>query len=550
MKHNITIVTSLIDLGRGDLEGGFARSFDKYLECFSKLLTVEFPMVIFCDAVVEEFVLKYRKRTNTHFVRHTVDSLRKFPFYDAVQKIRKDEAWLGQAGWLADSTQAKLELYNPLVMSKQFLLNDASLHNPFDTKYFLWMDAGLANTVGNIHEIINDPNFQRRITPKLNKMLYVCFPYDGKVEVHGFRKDKMDQFAGKETTYVARGGVFGGTKDVINTFNGMYYSLLDDTLGQGLMGTEESIFTILSYRHPKLCNIHMIEGNGLVYKFFEDLQNQPVPTTPVEEQLAIYALTFNIPKQFNMWVESFAKAYPKEFKSCKKYIINNSTDPNVAEEYNSIFTKHGFHEIKFDNIGINSARQYAAEHFAESGHEYMVFFEDDMLLCDKDFTPVRCKSGFSRWQDDLFDKSITIMENESLDYLKLCFSEFFGDNHDNWAWFNVPQDKKSTYFPSQEGRPVKKTIISHTGTCQGIPYAVGQYHYCNWPILFNKEGNKKVFLDTKWEHLYEQTLMSNAMRLIHAGKLRVGSLLATPIDHQRHFHYSKGIRRENIHYKN
>lgn len=550
MKNNLTIVTSLIDLGRGELKGDFNRSFDKYLECFSKLLKTKLPMVIFCDKDVEEFVLKHRPRETTHFVRHTANDLRKFPFYDQIQTIRQSAKWLSQAGWLPDSTQAKLELYNPLVMSKQFFLNDATLHNPFDSKYFLWVDAGLANTVGNIHEILNDPTFVKRISPKLNKMLYVCFPYDGTVEVHGYNKSKMNTLAGVETAYVARGGVFGGTKDAINAVNDMYYGLLSESFNQGLMGTEESIFTILSYRQPKMFNLHMIDSNGLVYKFFEDLKKAPTPVVNEAEHLAIYALTFNIPKQFTLWVESFQKAYPKEFNECRKYVINNSTDPEVAGEYAELFTRYGFEEFKFDNIGINSARQFAAEHFDKSGHDYMVFFEDDMLLCDKDFIPATCKSGFTRWQGGLFEKGISIMESESLDYLKLCFSEFYGDNHDNWAWHNVPSDRKAKYFPKISGRSEKKTVISHTGTLRGTPYAVGEYHYCNWPILFNKAGNQKVFLDTIWEHLYEQTLMSNTMRQMHEGKIRAGSLLATPIDHQRRYHYHKDIRRENKNYKN
>ena len=53
---------------------------------------------------------------------------------------------------------------------------------------------------------------------------------------------------------VARGGFFGGNKNKINQINSIYYSLLMETLDNGLMGTEESIFTIMLYRYSDAIN--------------------------------------------------------------------------------------------------------------------------------------------------------------------------------------------------------------------------------------------------------------------------------------------------------
>ena len=38
-------------------------------------------------------------------------------------------------------------MYNPLVMSKVFLLNDAKIMDNFNSDYMFWIDAGLTNTV-------------------------------------------------------------------------------------------------------------------------------------------------------------------------------------------------------------------------------------------------------------------------------------------------------------------------------------------------------------------------------------------------------------------
>lgn len=548
MSSNLTLVTALFDLGRGNLQGGFGRSFDHYKECFKKLLDVKYNLVIYCEPELNDFVWQHRTHENTRIVNKTLDDLRNFPFYQQVQDIRQDPQWYGQSGWIPDSTQAKLELYNPLVMSKQFFLNDATHFNFFDTKYFLWIDGGLANTV-NLQAYINE-DFERRITPDLNKMLYVCFPYDGTVEVHGFEKGAMNRMAGADTKWVARGGIFGGPKHIINEINDIYYGLLSESFNRRLMGTEESIFTIITYKHPEKVNVRMIEGNGLVYKYFEDLNNVPVAAV-AEEPLAFYVLTYNLPKQFELWAKSFEEAFPLEFKSTKKYVINNSTIKSVDKEYKKLFKKYGFEEFKKDNIGINGGRQFAADHFLESGHEYMVFFEDDMLLQVPGSPP--CKNGFTTYHKDLFDKAIDIVRENDLDYLKLAFSEFYGDNHKNWAWENLPKAKKDEYFPPRsDNAEIWKTKVHYTGSLRGLPYAVGEYHYCNWPILFTKRGTQRVFKLVQYASLYEQTWMSQTMMHMRDPNvgLRAGSLLATTINHNRVYHYDGKTRRENEHYTN
>lgn len=546
-KSNLTLVTALFDLGRGEMGTSFSRSFEHYKECFSRLLKLDFNLVIFCEPELDEFIWQFRTHENTRIVRRTKDDLRAFPFYSKIQQIRTNPNWLNQAGWLADSTQAKLELYNPLVMSKQFFLNDATLFNFFETEYFLWVDAGLSNTVSL--ETYFDATFEKRIIKHLKKMMYVCFPYDGKVEVHGFEKNKMNALADTETEFVARGGVFGGPKFAINEFNDIYYNLLDQTLNNGYMGTEESIFTIMAYRHASKCNINMIEGNGLVVKFFEDLKKEPLNKNI--EPLAIYVLTYNLPDQLELWINSFKKAYPKEFKKFKKYVINNSNDISIKDKYNQLFKDNNLEVIhENENIGINDGRQLAAEHFDQTDHEYMIFFEDDMLLHDG--TIKVCKNGFNTFTEGLFQKSMEIVENNNLDYLKLSFSEFFGDAHMDWSWENVPRAKIDIYFPNvNESEDIrKKTKIDYTANHRGLSYALGTYHYCNWPLLFSKKGNKAIFLDVKFEHKYEQTFMSHVKSLMHENKIKAGCLLFSAINHVRQFHYVGKTRRENKHYKN
>lgn len=558
-KHNLTIVTGLFDIGRGVMDTSFKRSFEHYKECFGRLLdATKQPMIIYCEPELEEFIWQHRERSNTSIIKKTLDDLRNFPFYKEVQDIRKNENWLNQAGWLRESTQGMLELYNPLVMSKQFFLNDATLYNSFNTNYFLWVDAGITNTV-SIEGYFND-TFEKRIIKKMKKMLYIAYPYEPDTEIHGFSKDKMYEYAGEVTKWVARGGVFGGPKHLINEINDMYYNVLHDSLKKGYMGTEESIFTIIAHKNKEKFNIHMIESNGLVYKFFEDIQHETVKMSDAA-QMAMYFLTFNTPAQLEYTLKKWKTAYPDEFKNCKKYAINNSNDPASDELYNRLFAENDMEVFKPEtNIGICGGRQYAAEHFATTDHDYYIFIEEDMgvhlpfefkdengRIVKQGITDV---CGLTTYHKDVFSKSIDIMEMHDLDYLKLSFAEVYGNNFKDWSWENVPAEKKLRYFPEKDGVKNDRTKVEYWDHHKNLPYFVGHAFYCNWPILFNKAGNKKVFLDVVWENTYEQTWMSHVKNLIVEGKVKAGGLLVSIIDHNRILYYDGKTRRENKNYTN
>src|SRR5207253_200805 len=163
-----------------------------------------------------------------------------------------------------------------------------------------------------------------------------------------------------------RGGFFGSNKKIISQMNSIYYNLLMDTLGNGYIGTEESLFTIALYRYSDLTNYVEIEENGLLWKFFEDLKNDQIV------------------------VKSMGK----------------------------------------NNIGICGGRQFIAEHFQNSDADYYIFFEDDMMLHENNNT--FCKNGFRTYVPYLYDKTLEIMKRENYDFLKLNFTEFYGDNTQQW----------------------------------------------------------------------------------------------------------------------
>ena len=556
--NKITLVTGLWNIKRDELTEGWSRSFQHYLDKFEQLLQVDNPMIIFGDSELESFVFERRDKSNTQFITRSQDWFRNNEFYGKIQEIRNNPEWYNLAGWLPESTQAKLDMYNPLVMSKMFLLNDARIMDQFNSEMMFWIDAGLTNTVHPGY--FTHDKVLEKLPKYVSKFSFVCFPYEANNEIHGFEFNKLNSIAGSQVNKVARGGFFGGPKHTINDMNGIYYNLLKNTLSEGYMGTEESIFSIMCYTHSDLINYFEIESNGLFGKFFEDLKNDDLKpksesvikteNTLDTNKVGLYVITFNSPNQFRTLIDSMI-AYDKDYiYKTKKFLLDNSSDLTTTKEYSIICEEYGFEHIKKDNLGICGGRQWIAEHFQnETDLDFYLFFEDDMFFYPKEGDV--CRNGFNRYVPNLYTKTLQIVKKENFDFLKLNFSEFFGDNGTQWAWYNVPQHIRQKYWPSKNRLPEQgldpnapKAVYDSVRTHQGVPYVTGDVYYCNWPQIVSRTGNQKMFLDTKFQSPFEQTWMSFMYQLVKEGGLYPGLLLMTPTEHDRFDHYSRDLRKE------
>lgn len=558
-NKNLTIVTGLWDIGRPN------RSFETYLEHFENTLKIPNFMFIYAPSSLVDFIWARRDKENTVVKILDFDGLKNFygSFWEPTQTIRKDPKWYTQAGWLQNSPQAICEWYNPIVQSKMPMLHDVKCHNPFNTDYFIWLDAGITTTVPE-GMLIEDRPFDK-INQYLDSMLFLSYPYEADKEIHGFEYEGMNRYAQKKVEYVCRGGLFGGHKDFISSSNSMYWNLLNSSLREGLMGTEESIFTIMSYLDPSIHKRYALDDNGLIVKFIQALNENKVelekrkikyndPIGFYNQQLdktILYVLGFNFPKQFQVLIDSFEK-HPEWLSKPRKILINNSDSDAAISEYEQICKKYGFeHIVTGKNLGICGGRQFAAEHFQQTEAKYYMFFEDDMCLHEP-LENLHCRNGFRCFVPNLYDKIHHIMAREDFDYLKLSFTEVYMDNNLQVSWYNVPQKVRSKIWPEYDQLPIHgldfncpKTEFKNINSYQELPYVSGNIYYANWPMIVSKKGNKKMFIDIKWEYPYEQTWMSQIFQDNLEGKYKAGILLASPINHNRVSHYQKEQRKEN-----
>jgi FkbM family methyltransferase len=564
INTELTVVTGLWNIGRT------GRSFDHYIEHFKKFLEIPNYMLIFIPVEYEHLIWEVRDRVNTSVKIYELSDIKNIyaPFWDRTQKIRTDEEWYnltGENGWLKDSPQATLEWYNPIVMSKMFMLHDATIWNPFNTELFIWLDAGITNTVYENYFI--QDRVLDKINPFLDTFLFLSYPYDANDEIHGFKIDDMNRLSKDKVKYVCRGGLFGGTREYIHEANSDYYHLVETTLSNGLMGTEESIFTIMSYLKPDVYRRYSLDDNGLIVKFTESLVDDNVKLVPIRDnrpklkiqnpnlsktKTSLYMLTFNFPEQIEHTLETWEKNSPDWLKKPRKILIDNSTNKEARIGNKVIADKWGFeHIIREENTGINGGRLFAAEHFNDSDSDFYFFFEDDMGL--NYFTDLGfCRNGFRKFIPNLYDIVHKIMIKEDFDFLKLSYTEVFMDNNIQVSWYNIPKDLRTKLWPHYDQLPVAgldqnspRTKFNTIDVFDGVSYITGDIYYANWPMIVSREGNRKMFLETKWEHPYEQTWMSYMFQETINGNLNPAVLLASPVCHDRIKYYEPEERREN-----
>ena len=559
LMNNITLVTGLYDMGRDQLDPMFKRDFTFYLERFTELLnaTLDYPMVIFTEPKVVPIVEQIRDKSRTRIITRTSEEFKKwFEFTPQVTAIRSSESWYSQASWLQESPQAKLDLYLPFVLSKMFMMSDSSIFNPFNTDYFLWVDAGITNTV-HVGYFSHD-NILQKLPIYLDPFLFLTFPYETGVEIHGYQREELNKLANvSNVKFVCRGGLFGGKKESIQKFNGIYYNLLKTSLNSGQLGTEESLFTALAYNYPFDLNLFALQEHGMIGYFCEAVKTgqgafvNPATIRPIDNltttnhlesraiipsnDVATYFLTFNFSDQLEHTLKTIKENQP-EILNTHCVLLDNSTDVVALEQNKEIAKRYSMRYEAHGNLGICSGRFWCAKDFNQhSEYHYMLFFEDDMTCCGPNTPP--CKSGFQRYTQNLLRKSLQILNKESLDFLKLTFSEFFGTNEHAWAWYNVPQEVRPELFPEQpnklDGVPIPHTRFTSIKTYEELPYALGLVHFCNWPILLTKEGSRKIFLDPEFAYPQEATMMSHAYQKQAKGELFGGVLLASPIEHYR-----------------
>lgn len=265
--NNVNLITGFWNI-RSD------RSEELYLNNFKNVLLIPHNMTIFIPKMYENFVMENRKNLleKTDIIIVELDDIRSKYFsnyWDDTQSIRNNKDWVNSTEWLQRVPQCFSEWYNPIVMSKVFFINLAHKKNNFNSDVYIWVDAGITQHIPKEYVCYDSIS---NMAKSIKTILFTSFEYKNQKEVHGFDYSGFLKYTNEIPEWVCRATIFGSDKKYIDKFNWDYEYYLKDTLQNGYMGTEESIFTLLSLINPYLYKTYDMGKVSMPVNFLKQMK--------------------------------------------------------------------------------------------------------------------------------------------------------------------------------------------------------------------------------------------------------------------------------------
>lgn len=140
IENKFCLVTSLFNINREGMCGNDGRSWNDYLKWFEKTLQIKSPMIIFIEDDMVEFVKNIREYP-TKIITHTVSEIPYFYLKDKIKTIINMEEYKKKID-SPERIECQHPMYTVVQYSKFKWLEQSIKINPFNSKYFFWIDAG------------------------------------------------------------------------------------------------------------------------------------------------------------------------------------------------------------------------------------------------------------------------------------------------------------------------------------------------------------------------------------------------------------------------
>ena len=248
-KHqsmSTTVITALYDIGRDKLTGKVAqRSFSKYLSWFKYLLKINVPMVIFIPSYLEQYVRENRSLDyKTTIIIREFEQLSAYKYYDIIQSIIDNMAKeVGKPKHFSLCPEYMTAKYQTIIYSKFDFLYEVSNSNPYNSQYFIWLDAGT---------FYNDPPFDYNLP----------WPDPYKINILGNKflisntnltdltpiKDKKHVL--RQNNNVICAFILGGNKNIIEQVHKQFWQEVNNTIQLGVASNEQNILHLMILEQP------------------------------------------------------------------------------------------------------------------------------------------------------------------------------------------------------------------------------------------------------------------------------------------------------------
>jgi protein YibB len=254
----ITVVTCLYDINRDNWQN-YSRSFEKYLNYFKNILSLDMNLVVYTDDVRVEKCVSFFKKPNIKIIKKQFKDLKKYKDYDSISKIMNDDSYKKDLVHGVAPEYCVPE-YSILINSKIDLVCEEIERNIFGSEAFLWLDAGM-----KADKFLLEQKYKKFPNEKINlfdaaKFTILCrsIPQVEDLNINVFYKSHINR--------LAAGIMFGNGeiyKDIKTHFDAEYYNAID----KNLIDSEQSILTVVYLKNKEKFNLYY----GDWYALFDNL---------------------------------------------------------------------------------------------------------------------------------------------------------------------------------------------------------------------------------------------------------------------------------------
>jgi Bacterial protein of unknown function (HtrL_YibB) len=242
----VTIVSSLFNIKREGMDG---RTWEEYLQWFDITLKLKCPMVLFVTEDLVSFIEERRKNIPTEIIVQSVNDIPYQYLADKIEVVINSDDYKNK---ILDPERIECQhsLYSIVQYSKFKWLKQAIEENPFNSKFFFWVDAGGSRFFENYD--LNQEYPSSNAIEALEGM--------GEKFLIQMNMEYYKDLANAETldenylldnrSYIL-GSMFGGTQNsLLKVANDVEEVLLEKMLNQGFVNNEQIALGYLVKQNP------------------------------------------------------------------------------------------------------------------------------------------------------------------------------------------------------------------------------------------------------------------------------------------------------------
>ncbi|XP_070187486.1 protein HtrL-like [Littorina saxatilis] len=246
--YNFTVVTALLDIGRGHW-GKDSRGLNEYLLYMQRVLRLDVNMVIYVAVKGRPMVqwMRRGRENRTRIIDAKVEDVPYFKYRDRIQEImNSDEYQRDNELFQKRLVESIFPEYDIVQWAKLYFLHEVIQSRPFSNDYFVWIDAGYGRGE-DIHpkDGIWKP---RKLLAQPDKVTFLMRDDPNQFRADVARLHKM-------SLNILAGGFFGGGGRALERLYELQQEHVREWMETGVVDDDQTIVMQLYFKHPHLFNL-------------------------------------------------------------------------------------------------------------------------------------------------------------------------------------------------------------------------------------------------------------------------------------------------------